>query len=119
MSSTESLRPDPVDIRAGADGEDGWATRREHSRIAAPAVAVSGDWAIVRDISLGGISLDQRAPFGNGERHTLILTDMMLDDSKALVAEVVWCRNGRVGFRWVDLDEDQRRWLGKHSEGWE
>src|SRR5262249_20074908 len=64
-------------------------------------------------------SLDQRAPFRTGERHTLILTDMMLDDSKAMVAEVVWCREGRVGFRWVDVDEEQRRWLGNHSEGWE
>src|SRR5947207_9074179 len=115
MSSTESLRPDPADARAPAGAEDGWTHRREHTRIAAPAVAVSGDWAIVRDISMGGISLDQRAPFQTGEFHTLILTDMMLDDSKALTAEVVWCRNGRVGFRWVNVDEEQRRWLGNHS----
>jgi hypothetical protein len=111
--------PGSEDPQPRPEAEEDWAARRQHPRIAAPAVAVSGDWSIVRDISVGGMSLDQRTPFQPGERHTLVLTDMMLDESKSLQAEVVWCRDGRVGFRWVELDEDQKRWLHQHSDEWQ
>lgn len=109
----------PVGVDAGLSAAElEAAQRRAHPRIAAPAVVVSGDWCSVRDISLGGICLDQKSPLEAGEIYTLVLTDLMMGDSLALEAEVVWCRSGKLGLRWVRLEEAHKKWLGKHSEDW-
>lgn len=112
-----TLSPEGVDSGLSA-AELEAAQRRVHPRIAAPAVVISGDWCSVQDISLGGICLHQKAPLEAGEIYTLVLTDLMLGDSVALEAEVVWYRSGRMGLRWVGLEESHKKWLGKHSDDW-
>lgn len=92
--------------------------RREHPRVESPAVAVEGDWAKVRDISVGGLSLDQATPLEAGDRYTLILNDVMLDETIELTGEVVWSRDGKTGLRWIGLTPEQETWLEKRAQEW-
>lgn len=86
------------------------ATERAHRRLAVPSLVVQSPGTI-RDISLGGISLD-RVPFcKTGERCRLRVTDIFQDETCELEAEVVWCRHGRIGLRWVGLTSGQEQWL--------
>lgn len=124
MSRRKSHRPGGEGGHSGVPAEpDGVERRSEqprraHPRIDAPAVAVEGDWCTVRDISVGGVSVDQAAPLASGDRYTLILNDLILDEMIELTGEVVWSRDGQAGLRWIGLTGDQEAWLEKRSQEW-
>lgn len=83
---------------------------RAHRRLSVPSLVVEAPGAI-RDISLGGISLDRVPARRVGERCRLKLTDIFQDECCEMDAEVVWFRHGRIGLRWVSLTCAQERWL--------
>jgi hypothetical protein len=112
-SSTRfSLRP------AESPAQNAGANRREHERITAPPLFVSGVWATVCDISQGGICLRLKERLEPGARYELILTDGLNSHTQEVGAEVVWCGGGRAGLRWVGLEPEQQRWLNQRFQAW-
>ena len=93
--------------------------RREHPRVPNPGLEVNGIWADVHDVSLGGICLQVDAPLEPYRQCDMVLTDPGARSSRDFRAEVVWSRKGRAGFRWVELSEEQKQWLGERLEGWQ
>ena len=114
-----SIHADDSDEARSPLPEKTGAERREHLRIPAPPVLVEGQWIGVYDIGVGGICLAQATPVERGARFDLTVTDGLVYNAQRLQAEVMWYSRGRVGLRWVDLTDDQRRWLEERSREWE
>lgn len=91
--------------------EDDEPQDRVFPRSPVASLVVSGSRCSIGDISMGGIRLHQDLALAPGERRCLTLTDILEGETRQLEAEVVWCRHGRTGLRWVDLDEEHRLWL--------
>jgi len=100
--------------RRAAAGED----LRRHPRIPEPPLQVSGVRGCVRDVSLGGFCLDTLEVLQPGEQYELILTDAWCPFPQQLRAAVVWCEEGRAGLEWVQLDQEQQRWLETRFDDW-
>ncbi len=95
------------------------ADRRATERLQeAPPVFVLGLRATVHDVSRAGICLSMAELPEQGSRVRLTLLDAQDDSSLQVDAEVVWCADGRAGFRWVDLTPEQDRWLLRHFQRW-
>ena len=96
--------------------DEDYSNRREHPRIPEPPLYVSG-LGLVRDVSMGGISVFLEGSCRSGEQYDVVLTDAALFHTKSLKAEVVWASGRTAGLKWVDLSDDQLRWLkGRFSE---
>lgn len=95
----------------GVPGPDEDSQDRAFPRIPVASLVVSGSRCSIGDISMGGIRLHQDLALPPGERRCLTLTDILAGETRQLEAEVVWCRHGRTGLRWVDLDDEHRTWL--------
>lgn len=97
--------------------EEDYANRRVHPRITEPPLHVSG-LGVVRDVSMGGISVFLETSCRAGEQYEVILTDATSYYTKSLMAEVVWAAGRTAGLKWVDLDDEQRRWLAGRFNEW-
>lgn len=95
-------------------GEEG----RRYPRVERPPLILSGMPAVVHDVSEGGICLHTRESPPSGQRVDLLLTDAQLYHAQELRAEVMWCRPGQVGLRWVDLTRPQQEWLCGRVTEW-
>ena len=105
--------------RALGAGEWAGAERRRLSRIFAPPLVISGVTADVRDISLDGLCLLTDEPLGPGAEYQLLLTDGLTHVTTELRARVLWSSAGTVGLQWVDLSEDEERWLRQRFAEWQ
>lgn len=100
-----------------ARNEEDYENRREHPRIPEPPLHVSG-LGLVRDVSMGGMSVFLEGPCRCGEKYEVILTDATVFHTKSLMAEVVWAAGRTAGLKWVDLSDDQKRWLAARFHEW-
>jgi hypothetical protein len=107
-ASSNAHLPEPPTDQEAANPRTG---ERAHQRVAAPSIVFASESATIRDLSLGGISLDQESPRAVGERARIGLVDIFQNETCELEAEVVWCRHGRLGLRWVGLSQSQHDWL--------
>ena len=94
------------------------AERRGEPRIPSQRLRMGGPWAAVLDLSLSGAGLIVETPLQPGARCELVLVEGLLKTRQQIRAEVVWCRGGRAGLRWIDLTDDQRRWLRDCFAAW-
>ncbi len=111
--------PSALDTRAvlpAASGSE--ADNRREVRLPAPPLFVSGIWATVYDVSLGGACLLLDEELTAGTRYDLILTDGVYRYTVDIQAEVVWCSGGRAGLRWVNVTARQQAWLRDRSQAW-
>lgn len=100
---------------AGTEGVE----RRWEPRISNPPLRIGGLPAVVSDVSLGGVCLVLSSPLALGERVGLALTDNIGPSTRQFRAEVLWQRGAQSGFRWLDLELEERRWLEGCIERWE
>jgi hypothetical protein len=94
------------------------ANRREHLRVEHPPLGVSGPRATVQNISLGGICLVLDTVAQRGDRFDLHLTDALSPAAQAMQGEVVWCKRGRAGLRWINQSPMQFLWLCERLNFW-
>jgi len=95
------------------------ADRRRQDRLGnCPPLSVSGLAAAVYDVSRTGVSLLVQEPLRIGDRFHLVLTDTMDQTTLSVDAEVIWCRQGRAGLRWLELSLEQDMWLLNHFQTW-
>src|SRR5437016_3126665 len=92
--------------------------RREYPRIVEPPLHVS-ELGLVRDVSLGGLSVFVECRVRQGDTIEVVLTDATSYYTKSMMAEVVWAAGRLAGLRWVDLTEDQKRWLAARFTEWQ
>ncbi len=92
--------------------------RRLHHRHVDPPVWVSGPSVVVKDVGLGGISLECEHTARPGDRYELILTDAVFHYTESLEAEVTWCTPDALGLRWIDLTTRQWDWLVTRLDHW-
>jgi hypothetical protein len=97
--------------------QEDYENRRAHPRIAEPPLYVAG-LGSVRDVSLGGMAVKLEAACRAGEQYEVILTDADFYYTKSLRAEVVWAVGRMAGLKWVDLTDDQVRWLHSRFHDW-
>lgn len=96
----------------------GLRNRRQYERIQNPPLEVAFVAARVQDISLGGICLTLDPEEAIQDRYELFLTGGLYYFSEEITAELVWQKGNRVGLRWANMDEEQRRRLQGYFEQW-
>lgn len=96
--------------------EDG--EKRRFPRIPEPPLHMNGIWGTVLDVSLGGCCIAASEKLRPGARYELIALDTFQYSNHDLRAEVIWCAEGRVGLRWVDLSPEQEEWLRSRIDVW-
>ena len=105
-------------VPAAAPAPQEVVEKRTYERLCTPPLYVSGVWADVYDISLGGICLRLKERLNVGDQFDLILTDGLYHFTMEARAEVIWSRASRSGLRWVGLDEAQQVWLSARFDNW-
>jgi hypothetical protein len=57
-------------------------------------------------------------PLSAGQRLRLVLTDALDDSRQEMIAEAIWCAGRKAGLRWVDMTQEQDRWLLSRFKAW-
>lgn len=116
-SSSESAANDPQ-VVASRGSHSRFRNRRQYERVHHPPLSVAFVSARVQDISLGGICLVLDPQEAIQDRYELFLTGGLYYFSEEITAELVWQKGNRVGLRWANMDEEQRRRLQGYFEQW-
>ena len=116
-SAADPAAQDPHSSPAYGAGP-GRRNRRQFERILDPPLAVAFVSARVQDISLGGICLVLDPDEAIQDRYELFLTGGLYYFAEEISAELVWQKGNRVGLRWANMDEEQRRRLQGYFEQW-
>ena len=103
---------------ASKGASPGFRERRHSERFPNPPLAVAFVPARVQDISLGGICLTLDPEEEIQDRYELFLTGGLYYFAEEITAELVWKKGNRVGLRWTNMDEEQRRRLQGYFELW-